>query len=51
MQDWEESFRIKSRNRERRIRRARLLWRATILVLVSLVILVALWALDQITLP
>jgi len=49
VQDWEESFRIKSRNRERRIRRARLLWRSTILVLVSLVILVALWALNRIT--
>ncbi|HET9458357.1 MAG TPA: hypothetical protein VFO51_00025 [Sphingomicrobium sp.] len=49
MQDWEEAFRTKSRNRERRIRRARLVWRATILVLISLVILAVLWALDRIT--
>lgn len=51
MQDWEEAFRVKSRKRERRIRRARLIWQATILLFVSLGILVALWAVDLVTVP
>lgn len=51
MQDWEEAFRAKSRKRERRIRRAGLLWRGAILAIVSLGILTALWVVDRITLP
>lgn len=33
------------------MRRARLLWQATILILVSLAILAVLWAIDWITIP
>jgi len=49
MDAWEHSFRSKSSARHRRRKRARLLWRASLIALVSVLILVILWTADRLT--
>ena len=49
MDDWEQSFRSKSSGRHRRRKRARLIWRASLMALLSILILAALWLADRLT--